>query len=128
MKFTNHHISDLIVRLRNSLLRKNKLCIVPNIRLLKNILVILQQEGFISGFAEKNHSIEVKLKYKEELFAIRDMSVVSKPSKRVYKKYSDISHYYNGLGVVIISTSKGIMTNFDAVKNKLGGEVLCQFF
>ena len=108
MKFTNHHISDVVTRIKNATLRGHASVSVPNVGISKNLLEVLR--------------------YDNEKSVIVEFNVVSKPSRRVYKKANEVPSYYNGLGVTVLSTSKGVMSDAQAYDAGVGGEVLCQVF
>jgi len=128
MKFTNHHVSDIVTRVKNAAQRGHATVSVPNVRVVKNVLNILEQEGYIESFEAKELEVVVTLKYDNKTSVISKFEIVSKPSKRVYKKAGDIPSYYNGLGVTILSTSKGVLSDSQAIEAGVGGEVLCQVF
>lgn len=128
MKFTNHHVSDIVTRIKNAAQRGHATVSVPNVRVVKNVLSILEQEGYIASFAENSSDVVVTLKYDNKSSVISKFEIVSKPSKRVYKKAGDIPSYYNGLGVTILSTSNGVLSDSQAIEAGVGGEVLCQVF
>lgn len=128
MKFTNHHVSDVITRIRNAIMRNLNYVELPNIRVVKSIVNVLLEQGYISKFSEETECLKVQLKYMNGDAAIKQMTVVSKPSNRVYKKINEIPSYFNGLGITIVSTSKGIITDAQARELNVGGEVLCQVF
>lgn len=128
MKFTNHHVSDIVIRLKNALLRGHSEVVLPNVNIVRSIILILKTEGFITDFKVEGLGIKVALKYYDNRPVISSLKAVSKPSKRVYASHKSIPSYYNGLGITIISTSKGVMTDIEAVQKSVGGEVLCQVF
>jgi small subunit ribosomal protein S8 len=123
-------ISDLLVRLRNGFRRQHEVVIMPASKLKREILRVLQAEGFIDGVeagTEEGHPVlKVQLRYVEEgQPMITGMERVSKPGRRVYVGTKDIPRVRNGIGMAILSTSKGIMTDQASRKAGLGGEVLC---
>lgn len=128
MKYTNHHVSDLVVRINNSAKRNHSNVSVPNIRVVRNVLEVLLEEGYIVSFKEDGRSIDVVLKYNDGVSVINSFKVLSRPSKRYYSKAGSIPSYFNGLGVVIVSTSKGVLSDRKAIEAGVGGEVLCQVF
>lgn len=128
MKFTNHHVSDLVVRLKNATQRGHSSVVLPNVKIVFAILKLLQDQGYIGEIKQEKKSIITELKYIKNNSVIIQMCVVSKPSMRVYKKSKDIPSFYNGLGVTVISTPKGILTDTQARENGVGGEILCQVF
>lgn len=128
LKFTNHHISDLVVRLRNSSQRRHLTAVFPNVKINLSVLNLLREEGYIADIKQEDRSLIVSLKYIKNDPVIKKIMLVSKPSKRVYENSVNIRSFYNGLGVTIISTSKGILTDTRARELGVGGEILCQVF
>jgi small subunit ribosomal protein S8 len=123
-------ISDLLVRLRNGFRRQHDVVTVPASKLKREILLVLQAEGYIDGVeaaTEEGHPVlKVALRYVGEgQPMITGMERVSKPGRRVYVGTKDIPRVRNGIGMAILSTSKGIMTDQASRKARLGGEVLC---
>ncbi|MEO8048342.1 MAG: 30S ribosomal protein S8 [Nitrospirota bacterium] len=123
-------ISDLLVRLQNGLRRRHDTVSVPASRLKREILRILQHEGYIQGVqagVEDGHPVlKVQLRYVVEgQPMVTGMQRVSKPGRRVYVGIKDIPRVKNGIGMAILSTSKGLMTDQDSRRAGLGGEVLC---
>ena len=132
MSFTDP-IADMITRIRNGQLRKLNTVSIPNSRLRAKILDVLKDEGYISNYkilSEKqdNKSLIVDLKYNNGIPVIKDIARVSKPGRRVYAKANSIPKIQNGLGIAIVSTSMGIMSDNDARSKKIGGEVICRVF
>jgi len=126
-------IADMLTRIRNSLLRGKHSVIIPASNIRTWILDVLQKEGFIIGYENttdnKGHNqINVSLKYDNGLSVIREIVRISKPGKRVYSTASEIEYVRNGLGISIISTSKGVMTDRNAREQNVGGEILCTVF
>jgi small subunit ribosomal protein S8 len=125
-------IGDLITRIRNGQMRGTAKILAPNSRLRTRLLDVLQAEGFIRGSAEvetKGHKqLEIELKDHEGEPAIRELKRVSTPGRRVYSSVSELKPHRQGLGVSIISTPKGVMTDTTAREQNVGGEVLCQVF
>ncbi len=122
-------ISDMITRIRNSIMVKHERVSIGKSKVNQKILEVLNNEGFISEFSEddsdKFSNLSVKLKYFEDgSSAITGLKRVSKPGLKIYIKKDEIPTYFSGMGVAIISTPKGIMTGFEAKKNSLGGELL----
>jgi small subunit ribosomal protein S8 len=123
-------ISDLLVRLQNGLRRRHDTVSVPASRLKREILRILQHEGYIQGVqaeVEDGHPVlKVQLRYVVEgQPMVTGMQRVSKPGRRVYVGIKNIPRVKNGIGMAILSTSKGLMTDQDSRRAGLGGEVLC---
>ena len=132
MSFTDP-IADMITRIRNGQLRKLNTVSIPNSRLRAKILDVLKDEGYISNYKilsekQNNKSLIVDLKYNKGIPVIKDIARVSKPGRRVYAKANSIPKIQNGLGIAIVSTSMGIMSDNDARSKKIGGEVICRVF
>ena len=126
-------ISDMLTRIRNGLQVKKKVIECPSSSLKLAILDVLKKEGYIRDYKklstdEKKPVIEIELKYYEGLPSIREISRISKPGMRIYSSVEDIPSVRNSMGVSIISTSKGVMTNNAAKEANLGGEILCRVF
>jgi len=126
-----HPIGDMITRIRNGQAAGKEAVSMPFSALRANILSVLKDEGFINGFkkvdAGKNKSdIEVELKYVDGLGAIQEISAVSKPGRRAYFNSGKLPRVMNGLGVAIVSTPSGVMTDAKARTMNVGGEVLCR--
>ena len=122
-------ISDMITRIRNSVLVKHSTVAVNKSKVNNKILEVLSNEGFISEFeediSENTPNYSIKLKYYDDgSSAITGLKRVSKPGLKIYVKKDEIPSYFSGMGVAIVSTSKGIMTGLEAKKLSLGGEVL----
>lgn len=128
MKFTNHHVSDLVVRLKNATQRSHSSVVLPNVKIVFAILKVLQEQGYIGEIKQEKLSIVAELKYIKNDSVIKQILVVSKPSMRVYKKSKDVPSFYNGLGITVLSTPKGILTDTQARDSGVGGEILCQVF
>jgi len=126
-------ISDMIARIRNAQLRTLNTVSIPNSKFRARILDVLKEEGYISDYKpsskEKNNKfLLVDLKYHNGIPVIKEISRVSKPGRRIYSKAETIPKIQNGLGIAIVSTSKGIMTDNDARLKKIGGEIICKVF
>lgn len=125
-------IADMLTRLRNASLAKKKFVVLPYSKIKTSILDILKRENYINNYKivkNKFDEIEIELKYRENGVAfMRHIKRVSKPSRRVYVNKNDLPVILNNLGIAIISTSKGIMTNNEAKEKKIGGEVLCEIY
>ena len=127
-------IGDLLARIRNGQLRGTAKIKSPNSRLRIRLLDVLQQEGYIRGYAEVEFKetgrkeLEIELKYHEGRPAIRELKRVSTPGRRVYTSVKDLKPHRQGLGVSIVSTPQGVMTDSNAREKNVGGEVLCQVF
>lgn len=124
-------ISDMLTRIRNAGMAKFNSVDIPGSKLKTELAKVLKDEGYIRNYKfmkdGKQGLLRVYLKYgKAQDHAICSIKRVSKPSRRVYKKSKDIKPYYNGLGVQIVSTSMGIMTDKRARRENVGGEIICQ--
>ena len=126
-------IGDMLTRIRNAQQRGKNKVISPPSRLRERVLAVLQQEGFIRGFSTteqdgKRAELEIELKYFDGEPVIRDIRRVSKPGRRVYASVDSLPTVFNGLGISILSTSKGVMSDSDARQHNVGGEVICTVF
>nr|YP_009313758.1 Ribosomal protein S8 [Helminthocladia australis]SCW22012.1 Ribosomal protein S8 [Helminthocladia australis] len=127
----NDTIADMLTRIRNANLAKHQLVQVPATKMTRNIVKVLQEEGFIDYFEEVRESLQafllISLKYqgKKRDCVITSLKRVSKPGLRVYASHKEIPKVLGGLGIAVISTSKGVMTDRKARHNGLGGEILC---
>ena len=126
-------IADMLTRIRNAGKAKFKSTDIPGSNLKIELAKVLKQEGYIKNYKftkdGKQGILRVYLKYdQKQAHAIYKIERVSKPSRRVYVKGNDIQSYYNGLGVVVLSTSRGIMTDKRARKENIGGELLCRVY
>ena len=127
-------IGDLLARIRNGQLRGTSKIKSPNSRLRASVLDVLQQEGYIRGYAEVEFKdtgrkeLEIELKYHEGRPVIRELKRVSTPGRRVYASVKELLPHRQGLGVSIVSTPQGVMTDSTAREKNVGGEVLCQVF
>lgn len=125
-------ISDFLTRIRNAQSAGHETVTLPGSRIKFAIAKILQQEGYLSGVKEtangQKKTLEVVLKYEGKEPSIRSVKRISKPGRRVYRKSNELGHILSGQGIAILSTSAGVMTNKDARRRKLGGEVLCEIY
>lgn len=127
----NDTISDMLTRIRNANLAKHQIVQVPATKMTKNIVKVLREEGFISEFEEIGENFRkyllISLKYrgKNKLSVITVLKRISKPGLRVYANHKELPKVLGGIGIAIISTSKGVMTDRNARHYGLGGEVLC---
>ena len=132
MSFTDP-IADMITRIRNAQLRTLNKVSIPNSKFRAKILDVLKEEGYISDYKfltdKKNKgSLLVDLKYSNGLPVIKEISRVSKPGRRIYTRAGSIPKIKNGLGIVIVSTSMGIMSDNNARSKNIGGEIICRVF
>ena len=125
-------IGDMLTRIRNGQMRSLTNVKIPSSKLRTKILDVLKQEGYISDykvlFDNNKGSLSVDLKYDNGQPVIREIKRISKPGRRIYARADSIPKIQNGLGLAIVSTSKGIMTDNDARNQKIGGEILCRVF
>ena len=125
-------VGDMLARIRNAQERGKNKVVVPPSRLRERVLEVLHKEGYIRGFTtvEKDgkSELEVELKYFDGAPVIKEVHRVSKPGRRVYASVTTLPSVYNGLGIAILSTPKGVMTDADARAQNVGGEVLCTVF
>ena len=126
-------LGDMLTRIRNAQMRKSSKVSTPGSRLRKDVLDVLQTEGYIRGYATVDFDngrseFEIELKYFDGQPVIREIQRVSKPGRRVYASVKSIPRVANGLGVSILSTPKGVMSDAEARDQNVGGEVLCQVF
>lgn len=126
-------LGDLLTRIRNGQQAGLEKVGSPASNLRENVLKVLKNEGFIENYTRQNGEnglpeLEVELKYYNGEPVIQKIARVSKPGRRVYSKVKEIPHVYNGLGVSILSTPRGVMSDNDARDQNVGGEVLCQVF
>jgi len=126
-------LGDLLSRIRNGQRAKKPTVSSPHSRLRMNVLDVLKREGYIRGYAEHEErpgivALEIELKYHEGEPVIREIERVSKPGRRVYTKIKDLPRVHGGLGISILSTPRGVMSDSDARAANVGGEVLCQVF
>jgi len=126
-------IGDLITRIRNGQRRGKTSVSSPGSNLRKNFLEVLKKEGYITGFESKEISkgkaeLSVQLKYSNGEPVIKEIARISKPGRRVYSKIRDLPRHYSGLGISILSTPRGLMSDAEARAAKIGGELLCKIF
>ena len=126
-------IGDMITRLRNAQLRSLSKVEIPASKFRAKILDILKKEGYISDYKllktkDEKNVLSVDLKYDNGLPVIKEIKRISKPGRRIYAKADSIPSIQNGLGVAIVSTSKGIMSDNDARNQNIGGEIICRVF
>ena len=126
-------IGDMLARIRNAQERGKQKVATPASRLRERVLEVLQQEGFIRGYATVQQTggkaeIEIELKYFDGEPVIHEIHRVSKPGRRVYASVGTLPTVYNGLGISILSTPKGVLSDAEARAQNVGGEVLCTVF
>ena len=126
-------LSDLFSRIRNAQMRNKSIVSSPVSKLRENILEVLKREGYIRGYSVTKHSsgreeLDIELKYDDKGPVISNITRISKPGRRVYSGAERIPFIHNGLGISIISTSKGVMSDNEARQQKVGGEIICKVF
>lgn len=126
-------IGDMFTRIRNGQMRSLNSINIPSSNFRRNILDILKNEGYIKDYyiekSENNKiNLKINLKYYEGNPVIKEIKRISKPGRRVYSRATSIPRVMNGLGLAILSTPKGVMTDIDARKNNIGGEIICRIF
>ncbi|MDP6603755.1 MAG: 30S ribosomal protein S8, partial [Rhodospirillales bacterium] len=126
-------LSDMLTRIRNGQRAHKETVVAPASRLHSNVLDVLKREGYIRGFSQFEvrtgiNEVRIELKYFEGDPVIREINRVSKPGRRVYSKIKDLERIYSGLGISILSTPRGVISDAEAREANVGGEVLCQVF
>jgi small subunit ribosomal protein S8 len=129
----NDPIGDMIARIKNAAMRKRSKVSTPASRLRARVLDVLQDEGYIRGYAQVERpgefpEFEIELKYFDGQPVIAEIARVSKPGRRVYSSIDDLKPVKNGLGISILSTSKGVMSDTAARDQNVGGEVICRVY
>ncbi len=122
-------IADMLTRIRNAQMARHETVSIPHSNIKKNILDILKREGYIASFENEGNTFNVVLKY--DKFGdpvIHELKRISKPGLRNYIKFEEIKPVMGGMGVAVISTNKGIITNREARKEKVGGEIICEIW
>jgi small subunit ribosomal protein S8 len=126
-------LGDMLTRIRNAQERKSAKVSTPGSSLRKHVLDVLQSEGYIRGYSTVDYEngrseFEIELKYYDGQPVIREIERISRPGRRVYASVKNIPRVANGLGVSILSTPKGVMSDAEARDQNVGGEVLCRVF
>ena len=125
-------IGDMIARIKNAQLRNHKKVQLPSSKFKVKIAEVLKSEGYIIDYKVSKESnkpyLEISLKYNSGNPVISSIQRVSKPGRRVFSRAESLPKINNGLGIAIISTPKGVMTDIDARKQKVGGEIICKVF
>jgi small subunit ribosomal protein S8 len=126
-------VGDLLTRIRNAQSARQSRCVAPASRLKADVLEVLKREGYIRAWKLSEirtgvAQLEIELKYSEGEPAIKEVSRVSKPGRRVYSKIKELPKFYSGLGISILSTPKGVMSDAEARAANVGGEVLARVF
>jgi small subunit ribosomal protein S8 len=126
-------LGDMLTRIRNGQSARMSVVTSPASKVRANVLEVLTREGFIRGYTRREvrpgiAAFDIELKYTDGEPAIRAIARVSRPGRRVYSKISDLPRYYNGLGMAILSTPRGVLSDNEARSANVGGEILCQVF
>jgi small subunit ribosomal protein S8 len=129
----NDPLGDLLTRIRNAQMRRKDKVSSPGSKLRANVLDVLKEEGYIRGysttdFGDGRTEFEIELKYFDGQPAIKEIERVSRPGRRVYADVASVPRVANGLGVIIVSTSQGVMADHVARDKNVGGELLCRVF
>ena len=126
-------LGDMLTRIRNAQRARHTVCLAPGSKLRANVLEVLRREGFIRGFSTEQprpgvSQLRIELKYNEGQPVIKEITRVSKPGRRVYSGIKELPRVYAGLGVSILSTPRGVLSDAEARAANVGGEVLCRVF
>jgi small subunit ribosomal protein S8 len=126
-------LGDMLTRIRNGQHARMSTVESPASKLRSNVLEVLKREGYIRGYSQEEvrpgeANLRIELKYHEGEPVIKQIARVSKPGRRVYSKIADLPRFYNGLGIQILSTPRGVMSDNEARAQNVGGEVLCRVF
>ena len=125
-------IADMLTRIRNALAVRKRTVKIPASNMKQSIATVLKQEGYISGVETQkdgaHQNMTITLRYADGVGAIEEIQRVSRPGRRVYCNAEDLPRVNGGLGIVMVSTSKGLMTDREARSSGVGGEVVCQVF
>ena len=128
----NDPIGDMLARIKNSLLRNHKKVELPSSNFKVKIAEVLKNEGYIINYKtssiENKTNIEIELKYNYGSPVISTIQRISKPGRRIFSSAESLPKINNGLGIAIVSTPKGVMSDIDARKQKVGGEIICKVF
>jgi small subunit ribosomal protein S8 len=129
----NDPLGDMLTRIRNAQMRRRPKCITPASNIRARVLDVLEEEGYIRGYSRVEQKgalpvFEIELKYYNGQPAIKEIQRVSTPGRRVYSPVRDLPTVANGLGVAILSTPKGVMSDSKAREENVGGEILCSIF
>jgi small subunit ribosomal protein S8 len=126
-------LGDMLTRIRNAQRAHKSIVAAPASRARANVLEVLKREGYIRGFTREDvrpgvAEFKIELKYVDGEPVIREISRISKPGRRIYSKVTDLPRIYNGLGIAILSTPRGVMSDNEARAANVGGELLCRVF
>ena len=126
-------LGDMLTRIRNGQRARQAVVASPASKMRANVLEVLKREGYIRGFSREDlrpgvAELKIELKYVDGEPVIREIARVSKPGRRIYSGIADLPRSYNGLGITILSTPRGVLSDNEARAAKVGGEVLCRVF
>ncbi len=126
-------LADMLTRIRNAQRARQSRCVSPASRLRADVLEVLKREGYIRAWKIEEQrpgisNLDIELKYAEGEPVIKEITRVSKPGRRVYTKIKELPRFYSGLGISILSTPRGVMSDNEARAANVGGEVLCRVF
>jgi small subunit ribosomal protein S8 len=126
-------LGDMLTRIRNGQMARKTVVSSPASKLRQNVLEVLRREGYIRGYSRRDlegnkAEIDIELKYHNGEPVIREIHRVSKPGRRVYSAVRDLPRVYNGLGISILSTPRGVLSDAEARQANVGGEILCKVF
>lgn len=126
-------IGDMITRMRNAILRNKSSLTSPSSKMRKSVLEVMKNEGYIRGYNEIDlgqgkKELKIELKYRDGQSVVQEIHRVSKPGRRVYSTVEALPLVYNGMGISIVSTSKGVMSDNDARRENASGEIICKIF
>ena len=124
-------IGDMLARIKNAQVRNHSNVLIPSSKFKAKIAAVLKSEGYIIDYKiddNKKPSFQINLKYNSGNPVINTIERISKPGRRIFSSASSLPKINNGLGIAIISTPQGVMTDVDARKKKLGGEIICKVF
>ena len=126
-------LGDMLTRIRNAQIRRKDYVHMPASRFRANVLEVLEREGYIRGFKKialenNKNNFEIELKYVDGEPVIKEISRISTPGRRVHSKIADLQRHFDGLGISILSTSKGVLSDSEARSENVGGEILCKVF
>ena len=126
-------LGDMLTRIRNGQQAHKSVVAAPASKIRVNVLEVLKREGYIRGYSHESvrpgvAELKIELKYVDGEPVIREISRISKPGRRIYSKIGDLPRVYNGLGIAILSTPRGVMSDSEARAANVGGEVLCRVF
>jgi small subunit ribosomal protein S8 len=126
-------LGDMLTRIRNAQRAHKSIVAAPASRARASVLEVLKREGYIRGFTREDvrpgvAEFKIELKYVDGEPVIREISRISKPGRRIYSKVTDLPRIYNGLGIAVLSTPRGVMSDNEARAANVGGEILCRVF